>query len=93
MALRRLNKEITRVFDSIHIDRTVVREMIVCYASMKYAELDFAVYKTQCIKDILTASQRLTAFSVEFLQNTTKDNCDKIIDIKKEMSNYEKNYA
>lgn len=67
---RRLNNEITRVFDSIQIDRTAVREMLIRYTSMKYAELDSAVYKAQRLKDIFTASQPLTAFSVEFLHST-----------------------
>ena len=71
--LRRLNNEITRAFDSIQIDRTAVREMMIRYASMKYAELDSAVYRAQRLKDIFSTSQPLTAFSVEFLHSTTDE--------------------
>lgn len=71
--LRRLNNEITRVFDSIQIDRTAVREMLIRYTSMKYAELDSAVYKAQRLKEIFTASQSLAAFSIEFLHSTTDE--------------------
>ena len=71
--LRRLNNEITRAFDSIQIDRTAVREMMIRYASMKYAELDSAICRAQRLKDIFTASQPLTAFSIEFLHSTTDE--------------------
>ena len=71
--LRRLNNEITRAFDSIQIDRTAVREMMIRYASMKYAELDSAVYRAQRLKDIFSTSQPLTAFSVDFLHSTTDE--------------------
>ena len=71
--LRRLNNEITRAFDSIQIDRTAVREMMIRYASMKYAELDSAVYRAQRLKDIFSTSQPLTSFSVEFLHSTTDE--------------------
>ena len=71
--LQRLNNEITRAFDSIQIDRTAVREMMIRYASMKYAELDSAVYRAQRLKDIFSTSQPLTAFSVDFLHSTTDE--------------------
>ena len=71
--LRRLNNEITRAFDNIQIDRTAVREMMIRYASMKYAELDSAVYRAQRLKDIFSTSQPLTAFSVDFLHSTTDE--------------------
>lgn len=71
--LRRLNNEITRAFDSLQIDRTAVREMMIRYTSMKYAELDSAVYKAQRLKDIFTARQPLAAFSIEFLHSTTDE--------------------
>lgn len=70
---RRLNNEITRAFDSFQIDRTAVREMMIRYASMKYAELNSAVYRAQRLKDIFTAKQPLTAFSIEFLHSTTDE--------------------
>ena len=71
--LRRLNNEITRAFDSIQIDRDVVRRMMIQYASMKYAELDSAVSKAQRLKDIFIDSQPMTSFSVGFLEKTTDE--------------------
>ena len=73
MELRRLNNEITRAFDSIQIDRNAVREMMIRYAALKYAELDSAVCRAQRLKDIFIASQPLTTFSVEFLHSTTDE--------------------
>ena len=71
--LRRLNNEITRAFDSIQIDKNAVRRMMIQHASLKYTELDSAVSKAQRLKDIFTASQPLTTFSVEFLHSTTDE--------------------
>ena len=71
--LRRLNNEITRAFDSIQIDRNAVREMMIRYASMKYAELDSAVCRAKRLKDLFTESQPMTSFSVEFLERTTDE--------------------
>lgn len=73
MELRRLNNEITRAFDSVQIDRNAVREMMIRYASLKYAELDSAVCRAQRLKDIFITSQPLTTFSVEFLHSTTDE--------------------
>ncbi len=71
--LRRLNNEITRAFDCIQIDRTAVREMMIHYTLMKYAELDSAVSKAQRLKDIFIDSQPMTSFSVGFLEKTTDE--------------------
>ncbi len=71
--LRKLNNEIARAFDSVQIDRNAVREMMIRYASMKYAEFDSAVYRAQRLKDIFSTSKPLTAFSVEFLHSTTDE--------------------
>ena len=71
--LRRLNNEITRAFDSIQIDRNAVREMMIRYASMKYAELDSAVSRAKRLKDLFTESQPMATFSVEFLERTTDE--------------------
>ena len=71
--LRKLNNEITRAFDSIQIDRNAVREMMIRYASMKYAELDSAVSKAKRLKDLFTDSKMMTSFSVDFLERTTDE--------------------
>ena len=73
LELQKLNNEITRAFDSIQIDRTAVREMMIHYTSMKYAELDSAAYRAQRLKDIFSTSKPLTTFSVEFLHSTTDE--------------------
>ena len=73
LELRRLNSEITRAFDSIQIDKDAVRRMMIQYASMKYEDLDSAVYRAQLLKDIFSTSQPLTAFSGEFLYSTTDE--------------------
>lgn len=70
---RRLNNEITRVFDSIQIDKDAVRRMMIQHTSLKYAELDSAVNKARRLKDIFTESQPLTSFSIEFLHRTTDE--------------------
>lgn len=73
MELRKLNNEITRAFDSIQIDRNAIREIMISYASLKYAELDTEVYRAKRLKDLFTNSHPLTSFSVEFLERTTDE--------------------
>ena len=71
--LRKLNNEITRAFDSIQIDRNAVREMMIRYASMKYAEIDSVGSKAKRLKDLFTNSKMMTSFSVDFLERTTDE--------------------
>ena len=71
--LRKLNNEITRAFDSIQIDRNAVREMMIRYASMKYAELDTEVYRAQRLKNVFIDNQPMPSFSAAFLERTTNE--------------------
>ena len=71
--IRKLNNEITRAFDNAQIDRNVVREKMIRYASLKYQELDSAVCTAQRIKDIFTESQPMASFSAEFMVRTTDE--------------------
>ena len=70
---RRLNNEITRMFDSKLIDGEAVRTKMITYASLKYAELDNSVIKAQRLKDIFTAILPLQTFSLELLERTVDE--------------------
>ena len=71
--LRKLNNEITRAFDSIQIDRNAVREMMIRYASMKYAEIDTEVYRAQRLRNVFIDNQPMHSFSAAFLERTTNE--------------------
>ena len=70
---RRLNNEITRMFDSKLIDGEAVRTKMITYASLKYAELDNSVIKAQRLKDIFTAILPLQTLSLELLERTVDE--------------------
>lgn len=70
---RRLNNEITRIFDSKLIDGEAVRTKMITYASMRYAELDDSAVKAKRIKDIFTATMPLQTFSLELLERTVDE--------------------
>ena len=71
--LRRLNNEIARLLDSIQINRDTVREKIIEYASLKYAEFDSALGKAQRVKDIFKTAAPLKKFSSELLERTVDE--------------------
>ena len=70
---RRLNNEITRMFDARQIDGEAVRMKMIAYASFKYAELDNSVVKAQRLKDIFTTLTPLQTFSSEVLERTVDE--------------------
>ena len=71
--LRRLNNEIARLLDSIQINRDTVREKIIEYASLKYAEFDSVLGKAQRVKDIFKTAAPLKKFSSELLERTVDE--------------------
>ena len=71
--IRRLNNEITRMFDGKLIDGEAVRTKMITYASLKYAELDNSVIKAQRLKDIFRATLPLQTFSLELLERTVDE--------------------
>ncbi len=70
---RRLNNEITRMFEDRLIDSEAVRTKMITYASMRYAELDDSVIKAQRLKDIFIATTPLQTFSLELLERTADE--------------------
>lgn len=73
LGIRRLNNEIAQMFEGKLIDGEAVREKMITYASLRYAELDNSVIKAQRLKDIFTATIPLQTFSLELLEKTVDE--------------------
>ena len=70
---RRLNSEITRLFDSVQIDREVIRKKMLEYASLRYTEIDNEVSIAKRLKDIFTRTSPMETFSLEFVERTVDE--------------------
>ena len=73
LGIRRLNNEIAQMFEGKLIDGEAVREKMITYVSLRYAELDNSVIKAQRLKDIFTATIPLQTFSLELLEKTVDE--------------------
>ena len=70
---RRLNSEITRLFDSVQIDREVIRKKMLEYASLRYTEIDNEGSIAKRLKDIFTRTSPMETFSLEFVERTVDE--------------------
>ena len=70
---RRLNSEITRLFDSLQIDRELVRKKMMEYASLRYSEIGNEVSTAIRLKDIFIQTSPMETFSLEFVERTVDE--------------------
>ena len=70
LEMRRLNGEITRMFEVAQVDRDKVRKKMIEYAALKYAELDSFIIKSKRLKDIFIAKVPMKKFSLDLLEKT-----------------------
>lgn len=70
---QQMNMEMIVTFPGIQIDRNAVREMMIRYASMKYAEIDTEVYRAQRLRNVFIDNQPMHSFSAAFLERTTNE--------------------
>ena len=70
---RRLNSEITRLFDSLQIDRELVRKKMMEYASLRYSEIGNDVSTAIRLKDIFIQTSPMETFSLEFVERTVDE--------------------
>ena len=71
--IRRLNNEITRMFEGQQIDAEAVRAKMITYASLRYAEFDESAVKVERLKDIFMTTQPMQTLSLEFLERTADE--------------------
>ena len=71
--LIRLNNEISRIFDSIQIDRETARKKMLEYAALKYRETDSSVSIAQRLKDTFTNAEPLKANCPFLFERTVEE--------------------
>ena len=70
---RRLNNEITRMFDTQAIDRETVRKKMIEYASLLYSDIDVEPSIAQRLKDYFMNITTLDSFSSKILENVADE--------------------
>ena len=71
--LRILDNEITRLYDSINIDKEELEKKLLNYASLRYIELNGEVCKTQRLKDRFKEASPTETFPAELFDKTVKE--------------------
>lgn len=73
VALRTLNNEIVQRLDAIDIDEKKIQQLMLEYASQKYAELDSSNVKTQRLKDIFKVAMIDERIPTDLLNMAVKE--------------------
>lgn len=71
--LRKVNAEITRMFNSVKIQKEELLQDLLKQTSLSYNELDSEVCMVQKLRDIFVANPILETFSVELFDKTVKE--------------------
>jgi hypothetical protein len=70
LQLERINDEISRQFNAVCVDKQNIRNRMMNYVALKYAELDAMRCKAKKLKDIFLTAKTTDEFSMELFDRT-----------------------